>query len=838
MELLSDNYSRKKSVSGSKKKERDENLSFVRKTRYHCIKMTNINLKAIEMKRNSLFGLIFCLFLCSGYFSAIAQTQSLPQLGKDPVNEVIKAMTLEEKATLVVGDGFYMPGMSFPGMSNQEPTGGHKKVPGCAGATAGIQRLGIPALSMSDGPSGVNIYNMGVSRLYYATAWPVGTLLASSWDTALVRQVGTALGREAKEYGLDILEGPGMNLHRNPRGGRNFEYYSEDPVITGNISAAMINGIQSNGIGVATKHFAANNQETDRQTVNTIVSERALREIYLKGWEIVVKKAQPLTIMSSYNLINGTYTSESYDLLTQILRNEWGFKGMVMTDWFGGKDPVAQMKAGNNLLMPGMPDQSKKLIEAVKSGKLDEKILDENVAGILNMILQTPSFKGYKYSDQPDLKKDAQISRDAAAQCMVLLKNNENALPVGKDSRRIALFGINSYELIAGGTGSGGVNKMYAVPLSEGLFKAGYMVDPDLLTLYNGYLSVENSKHPKKNMMLEMMSPSVPVPEYPVDPEMINKIALVNDRAVISIGRNSGEGADRKLQGDYYLNDIEKQMIKNVSDAFHTQNKKVVVVLNITGVIDVMQWRDYADAILLAWQPGLEGGNAIADVISGKADPSGRLATTFPASYEDVPSAKNFPGKEFPDKATTGMMGMKAIPAEVTYEEGIYVGYRYYSTFGEKTAYEFGYGLSYTDFTFSDLKLSSPKFVGNLTTTVTVTNTGKLPGKEVVQLYISAPVKNTDKPAEELRAFAKTGLLKPGESQTVTFSIGASDLASYITSSSSWIAEAGNYTVKIGSSSLKIEQTASFKLSKDIVVEKDKPALSPQVQINELKSKL
>jgi beta-glucosidase len=790
------------------------------------------------MKKNSLVGFLFCLFLSFSYFLANAQTQPLPQLRKNPVSEVIKAMTLEEKATLVVGSGFYLPGNNFPGMTAAEPSAGHKKVPGCSGATSGIARLGIPALSMSDGPSGVHIYNIGVSRLYYATAWPIGTLMASSWDTALVRKVGTALGREAKEYGLDIILGPGMNLHRNPLGGRNFEYYSEDPVITGNISAAMIKGIQSNGIGVAVKHFAVNNQETDRQTVNTIVSERALREIYLKGWEIVVKKAQPWTIMSSYNLINGTYASESHDLLTQILRNEWGFKGMVMSDWFGGKDPVAQMKAGNNLLMPGLPDQSKKIVEGVKSGKLDEKVLDENLTGILNMILQSPSFKGYKYSDQPDLKKDAQISREAAAQSMVLLKNKENALPIAKDARKVAVFGNNSYELIAGGTGSGNVNKMYTIPLVEGLFKAGYIVDPDLLTLYTGYLSVENSKRPKKNLITEMMSPSIPIPEYSVDPEFIKKIALANDRAVISVGRNSGEGADRKLQGDYYLNDAEKQLIKNVSDAFHAQNKKVVVVLNIAGVIDVMQWRENVDAILLAWQPGLEGGNAMADVISAKVNPSGKLASSFPASYEDVPSAKNFPGKEFPDKATQGMMGQRSVPAEVTYEEGIYVGYRYYTTFGVKTAYEFGYGLSYTDFTFSDLKLSTVKFEGNLTATVTVTNTGKVPGKEVVQLYISAPVKKMDKPAEELRAFAKTGLLKPGESQTISFAITAGDLASYVTKSSSWIAEAGNYSVKIGSSSLKIEQNAAFKLAKDLVVEKDTPALSPQIQINEIKSKI
>jgi beta-glucosidase len=350
-------------------------------------------------------------------------------------------------------------------------------------------------------------------------------------------------------------------------------------------------------------------------------------------------------------------------------------------------------------------------------------------------------------------------------------------------------------------------------------------------------MSEMKSKQPVRNGLMSLLSPSVPIPEYSADPEMIKKSALTNDRAVITVGRNSGEGFDRKLEGDYYLTDTEKQLIKNVSDAFHAQSKKVVVVLNIAGVIDVMQFRDNADAILLAWQPGLEGGNAMADLISGRVNPSGKLATTFPASYQDVPSAKNFPGKEFPEKAYKGMMGMKAIPGEVTYEEGIYVGYRYYSTFGVKTAYEFGFGLSYTDFKYSDLKLSSSKFESNLTATVTVTNTGKVPGKEVVQLYITAPEKKIDKPAIELKAFAKTGLLKPGESQTLTFKLVADDLASFDTKSASWVADAGKYIVKIGGSSSDIKQSATFEISKSIVTTKVQNALTPLVTINEMKSK-
>jgi beta-glucosidase len=572
--------------------------------------------------------------------------------------------------------------------------------------------------------------------------------------------------------------------------------------------------------------------------VNTIVSERALREIYLKGFEITVKQSQPWTVMSSYNLLNGTYTSESKDLLTDVLRKDWGFKGFVMTDWFGGKDPVAQMKAGNNLLMPGTPDQTKKIIDAVKNGQLDEKVLDENVAGILSVMLQSPAFKNYPYANQPDLKKDAQVAREAAAEGMVLLKNENNALPVSKKAPNISVFGINGYELIAGGTGSGDVNKAYKVSLVQGLTNAGFKVDEEVQDAYKSYLAEQAAKRPKKSFFEEFMNPTPPVPEYDLDKNLITKKAAAADLGIISIGRNAGEGRDRKLADDYLLSEVEKSLIKKVAEAFHSQKKKVIVVLNIGGVIEVASWRDEVDAILLAWQPGLEGGNAMADVISGKVNPSGKLATTFPIRYEDVPSAKNFPGKEFPEKATTGFLGMKAIPAEVTYEEGIYVGYRYYNTFHVKPAYEFGYGLSYTNFTYGPVKLSSSSFNGPIKATITVKNSGKLAGKEVVELYVSAPSGKLDKPESELKAFAKTALLQPGNSETLTFTLTAADLASFDPTPSAWIAEAGNYTVKIGNSSSSIQQSATFNLPKELVVEKVQKVLVPQSSIQEMKKAL
>ena len=333
--------------------------------------------------------------------------------------------------------------------------------------------------------------------------------------------------------------------------------------------------------------------------------------------------------------------------------------------------------------------------------------------------------------------------------------------------------------------------------------------------------------------MEALMNPDPPPTELTIGKDLIEKAAITSDQAIISIGKNAGEGKDRDIESSYYLTDNEKILIKNVADAFHTRNKKVIVVLNIAGPVDVMQWRDNADAILIGWQPGLEGGNAMADILSGKVNPSGKLATTFAAAYTDDPTARNFPGKTFKDKPLPTLFGVTPYEAEVTYEEGVYVGYRYYNTFNVKPAYEFGYGMSYTDFTYSPVTMSAPAFTNELTASVTVTNSGKFAGKEVVQLYISAPTKALDKPSAELKAFAKTGLLKPGESQTLTFTLTVRDLTSFQTKTSSWVADAGTYTVRIGTSQ-NVKQSASFKVPKTIVAEKVHKAVAPKIEIHEL----
>jgi len=775
-----------------------------------------------------------------------ANAQQRPRLGASSVAEVVAAMTLEEKAKLVVGMGLnlaaLMPDTGTVGQAlaalaaalPAPPPEGLEvpdKVPGASGRTHAVPELAIPSITVTDGPAGVRIAPVrpgDPNRTYYTTAFPVATLTASSWDLELLRTVGEAFGEELREYGLDILLAPGMNIHRNPLGGRNFEYYSEDPLLSGRLAAAFVNGLESEGVGATLKHFAANNQEFNRRQLNTHVSERALREIYLRGFEIAVREAQPWAIMSSYNLINGTWTPESRELLTTILRDEWGFAGFVMTDWWGGNDPVAMLSAGNDLLMPGTAEQLHAVLEAAASGALSEEQLNENAEHVLRVILESPTFREYGYSDQPDLEAHASIARRAAAEGMVLLKNEGRALPLAP-AATVALFGNTSYDLIAGGTGSGDVSsKAYVVSLDSGLVNAGYVVDVSLGGAYRTYLAEQRALRPTP---IPFLAPAQPIPEMHVDPDRAAQLARAADVAVVTLGRQAGEGSDRDVQ-DFALSIAEQALIGNVSSAFHAAGKKVVVVMNVAGVIEVASWRDLGDAILLAWQPGQEGGNAIADVLSGAVNPSGRLPMTFPIAYADVPSAENFPGHVLAGHEHDPP-SMDGVPSEVTYEEGIYVGYRYYSTFGVEPAYPFGYGLSYTQFAYSDLQLSASAFRNDITVAVRVTNRGDTPGREVVQLYLSAPDGLLEKPERELRAFAKTNQLQPGASETVRFTLTGRDLASFDTDRAAWVAEPGTYGVKIGTSAARTALEGRFELAKELVVEQAHNVLGPKVPVRE-----
>jgi beta-glucosidase len=444
------------------------------------------------------------------------------------------------------------------------------------------------------------------------------------------------------------------------------------------------------------------------------------------------------------------------------------------------------------------------------------------------------------FSNKPDMKAHAQVARQAATEGMVLLKNSEATLPFTDSVKKVAAFGNTSYESITGGTGSGDVNEAYSVSLIEGLKNAGYVVNENLGAMYQGYIKAAKEGRPAGR---QFMASAAPTAELGVDVGLATSMAAVSDAAVITIGRNSGEGRDRKdEEGDFRLSAVEKEMIKTVTDAFHAKRKKVVVILNVGGVIETASWKAIPDAILLAWQGGQETGNSVADVLKGIACPSGKLATTFPVSYIDAPSSKNFPGKELPSdqpEPKQPQQGfMRGKPAEVTYEEGIYVGYRYFETFKVKPSYEFGYGLSYTSFEYNSLKLDAQSINENFavfTVSVDIKNIGKVPGKEAAQLYVSAPAGKLDKPALELKGFAKTKLLQPGESQTLTFSLDSRSLASFDEAASAWIADAGTYGIKVGASSRDIRQSGSFGLSKSMVVKKETNSLAPKVKINELK---
>lgn len=776
------------------------------------------------------------LTVAVGALSVTMTAQTAPQLNANNIEEVIKVMTLEEKAQLLVGggnDGFVGSGAML----------GHQKkfVPGAAGTTVAIPRLGIPATVQCDGPAGVHIdaHREGDSRNYYATGFPVGTCLASTWNTDLVRKVGEAIGNETLEYGCDVVLGPGMNLHRNPLCGRNFEYYSEDPVVTGLMGTAFVLGVQSQGVGVSAKHFAVNSQESDRTRVDERLSQRALRELYLKGFEMMVRKSNPWTIMSAYNKINGIYAQGNKDLLTNILRNDWGYKGIVETDWIGKREdlPVEQeVAAGNDLMMPGYPAQVKDIVNAVKSGKLDVNDVDRNVRRMLEYIVKTPRFKGYKYSGEPDLMAHAAITRQSSTEGMVLLKNNA-ALPI-RGLKTVALFGVNSYDFMSGGLGSGAVNVGYSVDMVTGLKNIGVATTPQLTEIYQNYVKYAKAKlKADKNPMMWFLDQGQPkLDEIDITERCVANEEPKADAAIITIGRQAGEGMDRQIHGEFNLSKTEQDMIFRVSDAFHAKGKKVIVIINSGSVMETASWRDRVDAILVAWQPGIEGGNSVADILTGKVNPSGKLTMTWPIAATDHPSTANF-AKEYDMYTYKNMEGWGKgnIPGVdfSNHEEDIYVGYRYFDTFKKDVAYPFGFGLSYT--TFEMGKPSVRANGKNIEVSVTVKNTGKVAGKQVAQVYVTAPKGGYEKPAKELKTFGKTRELKPGESQTLKMTLEKRDLASFDEANSQWKVDAGNYLFQVGTDVESIKGTATLKVAE--YTEKTSSACAPNVQLNYLKQK-
>lgn len=773
------------------------------------------------------------LSVCSACVCMSASAQT-PKFGVDPLDKVISAMTLDEKLDVLIGSSGNQSTDANATIGNAS-----ELVPGAAGQLNGVPRLGIPSTVVADGPAGLRIQpkRQGTDKTFYCTHFPVAMLMSATWNTQLVKEVGAAMGNEVKHYGVDVLLAPATNIHRNPLNGRNFEYYSEDPLLAGNICAAMVGGVQSNGVGTSLKHFALNNQETNRTSNNVIGTPRTFREIYLKPFEIVVKQAQPWTVMTSYNKINGTMTSERCDLVTEILRHEWGFKGMVMTDWFGGQNAVAQMEAGNDLLMPGKVNQREEIRKAVLNGRLSMEIIDRNVRHILEYILKTPRYQGYTADNNPDLKAHAVVTRNAALEGMVLLKNAKNALPVRGNVKNVAVFGRTSYDFIAGGTGSGDVNHAYVVSLIEGLNNAGFTVDPALKKAYEAYIPEAQAKMPKSTNQFAAFLPKHLIPEMNLSASELQASARNNDVALITIGKTSGEFADRYISDNFNLTAAEKKMISDVCAAFHKAGKKVIVVLNVCGVIETKSWIGGPDAVLTAWLPGQEGGNSVCDILTGKETPSGRLPMTWPVSYNDVPSKADFPTPDeiSDDQLLEALKGFADVRTSgerknfdyTEYNDGIYVGYRYYTTKNVPVSYPFGYGLSYTSFKYGKPVVSKDA-QGNLTLTVEVKNTGKVAGKEVVQVYVSAPGKDMDKPARELKGFAKTRKLNPGESQTVSIAIPYESLASFNEKDSQWQVEAGTYTVMVAKNAADAKPLTATVSEEGRVTETVRPCLLPE----------
>lgn len=742
-----------------------------------------------------IMGLVALAFTCSVWGAP-------PRLSEKDIPRIVKGLTLEQKARLVVGT------------SGSTVAPSHV-TPGSAGWTYSIPELGIPGLNLADGPVGPRINPMpwistkvvydenglphdvvsdegapADARPQWCTAFPATTALAATFDRDAARLQGEIMGDECVAYGVDVLLTPGINIMRNPLNGRNFEYYSEDPVLTGMMASSLVQGLQSKGVGASLKHFVANTQQTGKKYNDAIMSQRALREIYLPAFERVIREANPRTVMTSYNKIAGEYTQTNKELLKSLLRDEWGYDGAVVTDWTVYRPTADLLNARTALIMPGSEDLVKEVLACVADGSVSEATLDTCVADVLRLAASSVSNHGWTAA-MPDLKAHAEASRLMGAEAMVLLKNNDSLLPL-KPGSRIALFGASAYKSIAGGTGSSNVNKAYVTDIDSGLIAAGFKVDEKLASTYRAYCGQQaelTDRHPDcpSWQKISYHRPVIAEMDLSGASMFVDSRVPGNDAAVVVIGRMSGETGDRVIGNDFNLTAAEQKLIDEVCRAFHAKGKPVVVVLNVCGTMETASWSAKPDAIVVAWLPGQECGNAVADVLSGKVNPSGRLPMTWPLTYGDMPSATNYPSRGQTEGRNFDY---------TFHEEDIWIGYRYFDTTGRRVAYPFGYGLSYTDFDYTDAKVSRKG--SNTTVEVIVTNTGKYPGREVVQLYVSAPEGGLKKPAAELRGFTKTRTLAPGESQRVSITVPDRDLASFNQDKSQWETAAGEYQARLG----------------------------------------
>ena len=659
------------------------------------------------------------------------------------IDRIVEQMTLEEKAALCTGAS--------------------------AWTTTPVERLGVPELLVSDGPHGVrrvpDIHAVAAQSLP-ATCFPTASLLASTWDAELLQAMGEALATEAVALGANVLLGPGVNMKRTPLCGRNFEYFSEDPYHAGELASALVEGIQSKGVGTSLKHFAANNQESERFSIDAVVDERTLREIYLPAFERVVKRAKPWTVMCAYNKLNGTYCSEHYTLLTEILREEWGYEGLVVSDWGAVHDRVAALQGGLDLEMPGpKPHRTAAVVEAVRAGTLDEAVLDKAVRHILQIV-----FRGAETSAGGSFDAGAHhvLARKVAAEGMVLLKN-DGILPL-RSVDHIAVIGRSAKAPHYQGGGSSHINPTQVDSPFESLMALAGDAE---VTYSEGYPADDSFQQ----SLIDGAAAA----------------AQVADVALLYIALPSYKESEGYDRADIDLTAQQIALIRAVSAV----QPRCVVILNNGSAVAMSEWIDGVAAVLEAWMMGQAGGGAIADVLFGVVNPSGKLAESFPLKLADTPAHINFPGDD----------------GQVRYGEGLFIGYRYYDARQMPVLFPFGYGLSYTTFAYSNATVSAATFrdVDGVTVSVDVTNTGSVAGKEVVQLYVHDRKSKLVRPLKELKGFAKVDL-QPGETKRVDIALDFRAFAYYHPGYAQWITEDGDFDLLIGASSADIRATVSATL--------------------------
>ena len=678
------------------------------------------------MKTAIIFSALFLLLP----LSLLAQKDDY----RAKAEKLVSQMTLEEKASLCSGLNFWQ--------------------------TKPIKRLHIPSIFMTDGPSGLRkSEGGGIGKNVPATCFPTGSAMAATWDTHLEHEVGSAMGLECQANNVQILLAPGVNMKRSPLNGRNFEYFSEDPYLAGKMGAAFVEGVQSQGVGTSLKHFDANNQEYERMIVSSDVDQRTLHEMYFPAFEMVVKEAHPWTVMCAYNKLNGVYCSEDPYLLDTVLRKEWGYKGMVVSDWGAVDNRVKGLKAGLNLEMPGNGGiNDRKIIEAVQKGTLDPKVLDQSVVDVLTVILRAHADHrtGTTYSKE----KHNALARSAADEAIVLLKNDNDILPLNtRRSPKVAVIGGMAKSPHFEGGGSSDVTPTEVANPYDELEKS--LGRKAKLSYSQGYIHDDSTS----NDLLRKAQAE----------------ARKADVAVVFAGTPNGSESEGSDRSTIDLPDGQNELINAVAKV---QPNVVVVLMNGSAV--TMPWKDHVKGIVEAWLGGQAVGGAIADVLSGKVNPSGKLSETFPKRLKDVSSYLTFPGRD----------------GHALYGERFFTGYRYFDEKGIQPLYPFGYGLSYTTFAFSDMKVGSTsiKDSDSLDVQVTVKNTGRRAGKEVVQLYVHDHIKDVKRPVKELKDFAKVSL-KPGQSKEVHFKLGFRDFAYYDTEISDWKVETGKFDIMVGGSS-------------------------------------